>query len=558
MGDVLTLEPGLYEPRTGRLRRPPRGSGPPGRERRRVADAVAARARPPRLARGLGSSRHGRDDLVHDFEKLGAFYLGRPVDRGDGGDCAGAAALRLARPGHPRGDRGHDRQRQDRARHRAPRGGGDRRRAGAGHRSKGDLANLLLTFPELRPGRFRALDSTWTTPAARASRSGRWRPSRRRSRGARGSPTGARTASGSARLREAAEFAHLHAGSAAGPGRSRSSPRFAAPPAALRRRRRPVPRPGRDRRHQPARPGSASTPIRCAAASTSCSRACFAAAWSAGRGSTSPTLIAEIQKPPLAKVGVHGPRVLLSRQGPLRARAAASNNLLAAPGFDVWLQGEPLDVDAPALHAGGQAAARDPLDRPPLATPERMFFVSLLLNQTLAWMRTQPGTAACAPSSTWTRSSATCRRSPNPPSKLPMLTLLKQARAFGLGVVLATQNPVDLDYKALVQHRHLVPRPPADRARQGAGARRPRGRLGAAATPSTARRSTSSSPGSAQPRLPAAQRPRRRAGASSRPAGRCPTSPAPSTASRSARWPRPRRPRARFSLAFRTKDERLP
>src|SRR5690606_12386603 len=37
----------------------------------------------------------------------------------------------------------------------------------------------------------------------------------------------------------------------------------------------------------------------------------------------------------------------------------------------------------------------------------------------------------------------------NPPSKRPLLTLLKQARAFGLGIVLATQNPVDLDYKGL-------------------------------------------------------------------------------------------------------------
>src|SRR5215813_11971131 len=37
----------------------------------------------------------------------------------------------------------------------------------------------------------------------------------------------------------------------------------------------------------------------------------------------------------------------------------------------------------------------------------------------------------------------------NPPTKRPLLTLLKQARAQGVGVVLATQNPVDLDYKAL-------------------------------------------------------------------------------------------------------------
>ena len=77
-----------------------------------------------------------------------------------------------------------------------------------------------------------------------------------------------------------------------------------------------------------------------------------------------------------------------------------------------------------------------------------MFFVTLLLSEVLAWMRTQSGTARCARSSTWTRSSGTSRRA-RPASKLPMLTLLKQARAFGVGVLLATQNPVDLDYKGL-------------------------------------------------------------------------------------------------------------
>ena len=79
-----------------------------------------------------------------------------------------------------------------------------------------------------------------------------------------------------------------------------------------------------------------------------------------------------------------------------------------------------------------------------------MFFVSLLLNADAGMDARAAGhRRACARSSTWTRSSATSRRSPNPPSKRPLLTLLKQARAFGLGVVLATQNPVDLDYKGL-------------------------------------------------------------------------------------------------------------
>ena len=98
-------------------------------------------------------------------------------------------------------------------------------------------------------------------------------------------------------------------------------------------------------------------------------------------------------------------------------------------------------------------------------------------------------------------------------SKTPLLTLLKQARAFGVGCVLATQNPVDLDYKALVERGHVVPRPPADRARQGARARRPR-RRGVELGPGL----RSAGPGppavrTRQARLPAAQRPRRRAGA---------------------------------------------
>ena len=199
------------------------------------------------------------------------------------------------------------------------------------------------------------------------------------------------------------------------------------------------------------------------------------------------------------------------------------NNLLASPGFAAWMEGEPLDVGAPALHARRASRGSRSSRSPTSSDAERMFFVSLLLNQTLGWMRGAAGHDEPArPRSTWTRSSATSRRSANPPSKRPLLTLLKQARAFGLGVVLATQNPVDLDYKGLSQRRHLVPRPAADRARQGARARRPgRGRGAAASfdraqmeqTPLRAR----------QPRLPDAQRARGRSRSSSRPAGRSPT-----------------------------------
>ena len=126
----------------------------------------------------------------------------------------------------------------------------------------------------------------------------------------------------------------------------------------------------------------------------------------------------------------------------------AFNNLLASPGFAAWLRGEPLDVDRAALHRRGQAAGRHPLDRPPLR-PERMFFVSLLLNQVLGWMRSKTGTTSLRAILYMDEVFGYLPPVADPPSKRPLLTLLKQARAFGLGVVLATQNPVDLDYKGL-------------------------------------------------------------------------------------------------------------
>ncbi|HEU4679799.1 MAG TPA: hypothetical protein VFS35_09790, partial [Terrimicrobiaceae bacterium] len=84
-----------------------------------------------------------------------------------------------------------------------------------------------------------------------------------------------------------------------------------------------------------------------------------------------------------------------------------------------------------------------------LGDEERMFFVSLLLNEVVSWMRAQSGTTSLRAIVYMDEIFGYLPPTANPPSKLPMLTLLKQARAFGVGVVLATQNPVDLDYKAL-------------------------------------------------------------------------------------------------------------
>ncbi len=124
------------------------------------------------------------------------------------------------------------------------------------------------------------------------------------------------------------------------------------------------------------------------------------------------------------------------------------NNLLAAPGFQAWLEGEALDI---------QSIMYTPQGKPRLAIfsiahlndAERMFFVTLLLSQMVGWMRAQSGTTSLRALLYMDEIFGYFPPVANPPSKLPLMTLLKQARAFGLGVVLATQNPVDLDYKGL-------------------------------------------------------------------------------------------------------------
>jgi hypothetical protein len=124
------------------------------------------------------------------------------------------------------------------------------------------------------------------------------------------------------------------------------------------------------------------------------------------------------------------------------------NNLLAAPGFAAWLDGEPLDPGAfLRTRAGKPRIAIFSIAH--LSDAERMFFVTLLLTQTLAWMRAQSGTTSLRAILYMDEIAGYFPPVAAPPAKAPLLTLLKQGRAFGLGVVLATQNPVDLDYKGL-------------------------------------------------------------------------------------------------------------
>lgn len=173
----------------------------------------------------------------------------------------------------------------------------------------------------------------------------------------------------------------------------------------------------------------------------------FSQAWTAGKNLDLPALIQQIQSPPITKVGVMD----LESFFPAKERfdlAMALNNLLAAPSFAGWLEGEPLDIqNLLYTDAGKPRIAIFSIAH--LSDAERMFFVSLLLNQTLGWVRTQSGTTSLRAILYMDEIFGYFPPVANPPSKLPLLTLLKQARAFGLGIVLVTQNPVDLDYKGL-------------------------------------------------------------------------------------------------------------
>lgn len=158
-------------------------------------------------------------------------------------------------------------------------------------------------------------------------------------------------------------------------------------------------------------------------------------------------LILSIQNPPLRQLGVFDVDTFFPQKERLEL-AMRLNNIIAAPGFQSWLQGQPLDV--PGFLSTPQGKTRHSIFYiAHLSDPERMFFVTMLLNQIITWMRTQPGTTSLRALVYMDEIFGFFPPVANPPSKQPMLTLLKQARAFGVGIVLTTQNPVDLDYKGL-------------------------------------------------------------------------------------------------------------
>ncbi len=170
-------------------------------------------------------------------------------------------------------------------------------------------------------------------------------------------------------------------------------------------------------------------------------------AWKAGRDLSLAALIQEIQRPPFAQVGVFDLDTFYPASDRLEL-AMAINNLLASPGFSAWTEGEPLDIGKLLYTAEGKPRLSI-LSIAHLSEAERMFFVTQLLNEVVSWMRTQSGTSSLRALLYMDEVFGYFPPTREPPSKRPMLTLLKQARAYGLGCVLATQNPVDLDYKGL-------------------------------------------------------------------------------------------------------------
>jgi hypothetical protein len=169
--------------------------------------------------------------------------------------------------------------------------------------------------------------------------------------------------------------------------------------------------------------------------------------WSAGTSLDLVALIGAIQRPGFDKLGAFD----LETFYPAKERldlAMAVNSLLASPGFAAWTEGEPLDAQRLLFTPEGKPRI-SVISIAHLSDAERMFIVTLVLNELVAWMRRQSGTSSLRALFYMDEIFGYFPPTANPPSKPPMLTLLKQARAFGLGCVLATQNPIDLDYRGL-------------------------------------------------------------------------------------------------------------
>ncbi len=169
--------------------------------------------------------------------------------------------------------------------------------------------------------------------------------------------------------------------------------------------------------------------------------------WQQDLSPTLEELIAAIINPPFKKIGILSVESILPQSERMKF-ALSFNNIISDPSFANWLQGEPLNISRLLFSEDGKPR-HSIFYIAHLSDNERMFFVTRLLNELVSWMRTQSGTSALRALLYMDEIFGYFPPNANPPSKEPMLLLLKQARAYGLGVVLSTQNPVDLDYKGL-------------------------------------------------------------------------------------------------------------
>lgn len=308
---------------------------------------------------------------------------------------------------------------------------------------KGDLGNLMLTFPDLTPESFRPwIDSAeaerngMSTDAFAASIADLWRN---------GLEKWGESAERIRKLKNAVEVAIYTPASNAGIPLSILSS-FAAPPAEIRNDRGAM----REGILTVASSllglvGINSDPVK--SPEHILISSIIELAWKEGKDLDLSLLIQLVQKPPFTKIGALDLDTFIPPKERI-ALSVALNGLLASPGFQAWMEGEPLDIKN-LLHTREGKPRIAIISIAHLNDTERMFFVTLFLNQLVAWMRKQPGTSSLRALFYMDEIFGYFPPTAMPPSKVPMLTLLKQARAFGLGIILSTQNPVDLDYKGL-------------------------------------------------------------------------------------------------------------
>jgi len=380
---------------------------------------------------------------MYDFEKLGAFYIGRRVDT-DTGEATDELVLYDSK---------------DLTTHAVIIGmtGSGKTGLGIGLLEeaamdhipviaidpKGDLGNLLLTFPDLSPGDFRpwintleASNQGQTPDEFAAAQAALWKKGL-----AKWGQDGARIA----QLRENVDLAIYTPGSNAGLPISVLQS-FRAPDASLLDDSDMY----RDRVQATATGllsllGIDTDPV--SSREHILVSQLLDHAWRDGRDLSIASLIAAIQNPPLQRIGVMDLDSFFPEKNRF-ALAMQLNNLLAAPGFEAWIEGEPLDAQK-LLYTDSGKPRVSILSIAHLDDNERMFFVSMLLNELIAWMRAQQGTSSLRAILYMDEIFGYMPPVENPPSKKLLLTLLKQARAYGLGLVLATQNPVDVDYRGL-------------------------------------------------------------------------------------------------------------